>query len=86
LDVSEIDDKSHWVEAGRAAERFALTATTLGISHAFVNQAVEVVETRRRLAERFGLGDRRPDCVLRFGYGPQMPRSLRRPVDEVLTR
>jgi hypothetical protein len=82
--VSEADDKSHWVEAGRAVERFALTATTLGISHAFVNQPVEVVAVRRRLAERFGLGDRRPDFVVRFGYGPEMPRSLRRPVEAVL--
>ncbi len=82
--VSEVDDKTHWVEAGRAVERFALTATTLGISHAFVNQAVEVAAVRRRLADRLGLGARRPDFIVRFGYGPEMPRALRRPVDEVL--
>ena len=79
--VSEHDDKTHWVEAGRAVERFALTATTLGLSHAFVNQVVEVAEVRHNLAGRLGLGDRRPDFVVRFGYGPDMPRSLRRPVD-----
>jgi len=83
--VSETDDKSHWVEAGRAVERFALTATALGLSHAFLNQAVEVAETRRQLADRFGLGARRADCILRFGYGPEMPFSLRRPVDDVIT-
>ena len=82
--VSEHDDKAHWVEAGRAVERFALTATTLGLSHAFVNQAVEVAAVRHSLAGRLGLGDRRPDFVVRFGYGPDMPRSLRRPVDAVL--
>ena len=84
LFVSETDDKAHWVEAGRAVERFALKATTLGLSHAFLNQAVEVTEMRRQLADRFGLGTRRADCILRFGTGPQMPFSLRRPVDAVL--
>ena len=26
----------------------------------------------------------RPDLVVRFGYGPSLPRSLRRPVDSVI--
>ncbi len=84
LFVSEADDKAHWVEAGRAVERFALAATTLGLSHAFLNQAVEVAAVRRQLAERFGLGGRRADFVVRFGHGPDMPRSLRRPVEKVM--
>ena len=82
--VSEADDKRHWVEAGRAVERFALTATALGLRHAFLNQAVEVAAVRRRLADRFGLGEGRPDFIVRFGYGPEMPRSLRRPVETVI--
>ncbi len=81
---SEGNDKARWAAAGRAFERFALTATRLGISHAPVNQAVEVGDVRRRLAERLALRDRRPDFVVRFGHGPQMPRSLRRPVAAVL--
>jgi hypothetical protein len=84
LFVSERSDKAHWVAAGRAYQRFALQATALGIKHAFLNQAVEVPEIRRRLAEHLSLGERRPDLIVRFGYGEEMPRSLRRPVADVL--
>ena len=81
---SERDDKAHWIDAGRRYERFALQATVLGVRNAFVNQPVEVAALRPQLASWLGLGHRRPDLVIRFGYGPEMPRSLRRPVDEIL--
>ncbi len=83
--VSERDDAAHWVEAGRSYQRFALQATALGIRHAHLNQPVEVASTRPELQALLGLGDRRPDLVLRFGYAPPMPRSLRRPVADVFT-
>ena len=38
----------------------------------------------RQFARMLGLGERRPDMLLRFGRGPLLPRSLRRPVAEVL--
>lgn len=82
--ASAQDDKAHWVAAGRAYQRFALQATSLGIKHAFLNQAVEEPDTRRRLAEHLGLDQRRPDLIVRFGYAEDMPFSLRRSVDEVL--
>lgn len=56
----------------------------LGIRNAFLNQPVEVASVRPRLAQELGLGGRRPDLVVRFGRGPEMPRSLRRPVAAVL--
>ena len=31
-----------------------------------------------------GLAGQRPDLVVRFGRGPALPRSLRRPVEAVL--
>ena len=77
------DDKAGWVAAGRACQRFALQATVEGVAHAFVNQAVEVPEVRGQLQTLLGIGERRPDLIVRFGYGPEMPRSLRRPVDAV---
>ena len=82
--VSAKDCPAQWVEAGRSYQRFALQATVLGLRHAFVNQAVEVAEVRRRFTSFLNLGDRRPDLIVRFGYGPEMPRSLRRPVEEVI--
>lgn len=81
---SDRDDPEHWVQAGRACQRFALQATALGIRHAHLNQPVEVNTVRPQLQRLLGLGDRRPDQVLRFGYAAPMPRSLRRPVAAVI--
>lgn len=82
--VSERDDKSSWIEVGRAFERFALQATLLGVRHAHLNQPVEVPSIRPAFAGFLGLTRGRPDLVVRFGRGPQMPRSLRRPIEAVV--
>lgn len=84
--VSNRNDKAQWVEVGRCYERFALQATAPGIRNAFVNQPVEVPSIRPRFATWLGLGHQRPDLVVRFGYGPEMPRSLRRPLDDIIVR
>jgi len=82
--VGARDDKEHWVRAGRACQRFALQATALGLKHAFINQPVEVARLRPELAALVGLPGRRPDIVMRFGYGAAMPFSARRPVGAVI--
>lgn len=82
--VSEQNDPAHWVQAGRSYQRFALQATLLGMKHAFLNQPVEVAEFRPQLAALLGIGDKRPDLVVRFGYGPVMPMSMRRPIADVM--
>jgi hypothetical protein len=82
--VSEVDDKAHWVEAGRCYERFALQSTALGIRNALLNQPVEVAALRPQFAAFLGVGGRRPDLVVRFGRGPRMPQSQRRPLQAVL--
>ncbi len=79
--VSQKDDREHWVLAGRACQRFALQATALGLKHAFINQPVEVARLRPELANLIGLPGRRPDLVMRFGYGPTLPYSARRSVE-----
>jgi hypothetical protein len=71
-------------EAGRACERFALQAAALGLSVAHLNQPVEVAEVRARFAAFLGDPRMRPHFVLRFGRGPRMPRSLRRPLGDVI--
>jgi Nitroreductase family len=81
--VAARDDPEHWVLAGRACQRFALQATALGLKHAFLNQPVEVLGLRADLAALLGMPGRRPDLVMRFGRGPTMPFSARRPVDQV---
>ncbi len=82
--VSARDDKAHWIQAGRACQRFALQATALGLKHAFINQPVEVASLRPELAALVGHAGRRPDIVMRFGYGAALPFSARRPVEAVL--
>lgn len=82
--VSERDDKSAWIEAGRAFERFALQATVLGIRHAHLNQPVEVPSIRPAFARYLGITGGRPDLIIRFGRGGEMPRSLRRPIEAVV--
>ena len=82
--VSEREDKHHWIEAGRAFQRFALQATAMGVRTAHLNQPVEVASLRPQFAKSIGVSTGRPDLVIRFGRGPEMPRSLRRPIEAVL--
>ncbi|MGL4636119.1 MAG: Acg family FMN-binding oxidoreductase [Beijerinckiaceae bacterium] len=78
------EDKEHWVKVGRSFQRFALQATALGIRHAHINQPVEVPALRSDFAASLGIGKARPDLVIRFGYAPPMPMSLRRQVSLVI--
>ncbi len=82
--VGAAADKAHWVQVGRAYERFALQATSLGIRNAFLNQPVEVAAVRSPFAASLGLTGQRPALVVRFGRGPALPRSLRRSVEAVM--
>ena len=83
--ASARNDKAQWVDVGRAVQRFSLTATALGLRLAFLNQPVEVASIRPQFAAFLGIGTRRPDIVMRFGSGgPDMPRSLRRAVEQVI--
>jgi hypothetical protein len=81
---SERNDVQHWVEAGRCYERLALQAAALDLRTAFINQPVEVGNLRPQFAHYLGIGERRPDLVVRIGRGPLAPRSLRRPIGDVI--
>lgn len=80
------DERSYQVEVGRCYERFALRAASLGLQTAFINQPVEVPALRKEFAEEMALGARRLDLVVRIGYGPAVPHSLRRPLQDVIAR
>ncbi len=82
--VSETESPARWIDVGRCYERFALQSTALGIRNAMINQPVEVTALRPQFATFLGIGSRRPDLVVRFGRGPKLPPSLRRPVEAVL--
>jgi nitroreductase len=76
--VAAINDREHWVEVGRSFQRFTLLATALGIRHDWVNAATEIPALRPQLGMELGEPAGRPSLLLRFGYGPLRPRSLRR--------
>lgn len=82
--VSEGENPEQWIEVGRCYERFALQCTALGIRNAMLNQPVEVAALRPQFGAFLGIGERRPDLVVRFGRGSGLPQSLRRPVEAVL--
>jgi hypothetical protein len=82
--VSDKNEPAYWAEAGRCCQRFALQATALHLRHAFINQPIEVPAVRGQLASYLGIEGRRPDLMMRFGYGPELPKSLRRPVEHLI--
>lgn len=82
--VADEADPAHWMRVGRACQRLQLAATRLGLKSAFLNQPVEVPRLRPELAALVGETGRRPDIVMRLGYGPALPYSPRRPVSAVM--
>ncbi len=80
------NDAAGWVAAGRAYQRFALQATLLGIRQAFLNQPTEVTSLRPQLSAYLGRGNKRPNLLVRFGRGPSLPPSLRRPESAVIVQ
>jgi hypothetical protein len=86
LFVAERHNRLHWVRLGQSFERVALAATVLGIRQAHMNMPCEVPELRTQLQRHLGLGDEQPLLLLRIGYGKEMPRSVRRPLAEVVAQ
>lgn len=82
--IAEKQDKHSWIKVGRSLQRFALQATAMGLKHSYLNQAVEVAEVRSQLMNWLGAPESRASLILRFGYGPSLPMSIRRPVESVI--
>jgi hypothetical protein len=81
---SQTEAKTAWVRAGQVYERMALQMTALNVRSAFLNQPIEVEAVRGEFSKAMGLGRAYPQLLVRFGYAPPLPSSLRRPVEEVL--
>lgn len=82
--VADAEGPEGWINVGRSFERFALTATAMGLCHAHMNMPIEDASVRPEFAQWLGADDRRPDLIIRFGHGEPMPMSMRRPLDEVI--
>lgn len=81
---SEGDDRARWIAVGRGFQRVALQAEALDIRTAHLNQPLEAASLRASFAAALVLGRARPDLLVRFGRGPRLPPSLRRPLAQVL--
>lgn len=84
LVTSETDNKSTWVRTGQVYERLALKMTALNIQSAFLNQPIEVASLRSQFQNAMGMGASLPQLLIRYGHAPALPRSLRRPVEQVI--
>jgi hypothetical protein len=82
--TSVSDDKAAWVRTGQVCERLALQMTALNIKSAYLNQPIEVADLRGQFQSALGLASSAPQLLVRFGYADAMPKSLRRPVEQVL--
>ena len=83
----ETDDPPAWVRTGEALSALWIRATRTGLSVVPLSQPVEVPATRAELHQILG-GSLAPHLLLRIGWQAigrsELPRTLRRPVDEVL--
>jgi hypothetical protein len=81
---AETDMKAAWVRTGQVFERLALMTTALNIKSALLNQPLEVPGLRGQFQSAMGLGSMLPQLVVRLGYADALPRSPRRPVEQVI--
>jgi len=82
--TADTQNPEGWVQVGRCFQRVALMLTARGIRHAHVNQPIEVPAVRPAFAAWLGAPDKQPDLIIRFGYAPLMPYSLRRPAADIM--
>lgn len=77
------DTQADWLQAGSALARLLLQATCDGLCASFFSQPLEVPALRQQLASSLD-GAGHPQLLLRVGYGPDVPPTPRRTIDEVL--
>jgi nitroreductase len=75
------DTVADWVVAGQALERVLLVATAHGVSSSLLSQAMEHKDLRWLGRDPLG-GWMEAQTMLRFGYGPEVPPTPRRPLAE----
>ncbi|MEU4294762.1 hypothetical protein AB0E63_41620 [Kribbella sp. NPDC026596] len=83
--ATRYDGPIEWLRAGQALERVLLEATAQGVSTSLLNQAIEHEGLRWQINDPLGPWQR-PQAVIRFGYGPPVPPTPRRPIADVLIR
>ena len=77
------DEPADWIVAGQALQHVLLTATMHELSVSLLNQPLEHPELRW-LARDPTAPSGIPQAILRFGYGPKVPPTPRRPLASFL--
>ncbi|MFC4114242.1 Acg family FMN-binding oxidoreductase [Nonomuraea zeae] len=77
------DGPLDWLTAGQALQRVLLVAAKHDVSASFLNQPLDLRDMRRRRDPGHRRGH--PQMIIRFGYGPYVARSPRRPAEELQT-
>lgn len=72
--------RAPWLAAGQAYERFALTATALGVAQQPLSEPLETEAGRTEVMHRFGLVGEQPLMLLRLGHAKPPEESVRRNV------
>lgn len=81
--VTPGDREEDWLRAGQALERVLITAAERGAFAALHSQLTEVAHLRGELRRELCVSGY-PQMLLRFGYAPDVERTPRRPVSDVL--
>lgn len=78
------DDTPHsWLTTGQALAKILLTAETAGVAVSYLNQPIEIASLRAGLRRTLRLSGF-PQAILRFGFGPAVEPTPRRPLDEII--
>ena len=72
-----------WVKTGMIFQRFALTATKLGLSQSYINLPCQITQVRVKMMNDLGLHGV-PQLLVRLGYSPKMHFSFRRRINDVI--
>ncbi|MFA1547722.1 Acg family FMN-binding oxidoreductase [Actinomadura chokoriensis] len=76
------DGPRDWLRAGQALQRVLLTATRRGVATSMLSQILDARCTGADEPKAHG----HIQAIIRFGYGPLVPGTPRRPFPEVLER
>jgi hypothetical protein len=82
---SRTDGVTDWVQSGRALMDVLLEATVAGASASYINQPVELQQTRDLLRTQLDLPGP-AQLILRLGAGAIVPATPRRAAHEVISR
>ncbi len=82
---TETDSQGDWLQAGQALSAILLRARVEDVWGSFLNQVVEVPQTRTALGELAGRGGI-SQILLRLGFAPEVKPTPRRSVKQVLLK